>query len=237
MAPAASTAASRESDAMATPPAAGATSQASFVALNVPGAPPATVSTLARPSAAGHTLGDVTVAPTGDVFMTDSRDPVLYRLRRGRSVLEAYRDPEFRSLQGVAPAPDGQHVYVADYSHGLLRVDLATNAAIRLADARSSTSLGVDGLVWFEGSLIGVQNGIAPARIVRFFLDESGTRITRQEVLDRNTAIADEPTIGVIAGRSYVYVANSQWDKHDDHGKRVQGSVLAPTVLLSVPLK
>ena len=189
------------------------------------------------PSAAGHTLGDVTVTPMGDVFMTDSREPVLYRLRRGRAVMEAYRDPEFRSLQGVAPAPDGQHVYVADYSHGLLRVDLATNAVIRLSDARSSTSLGVDGLVWFEGSLIGVQNGITPPRIVRFHLDESGTSITRQEVLDRNTAIADEPTIGVIAGRSYVYVANSQWDKHDDHGKRVPGSVLAPTVLLSVPLK
>jgi hypothetical protein len=80
---------------------------------------------------------------------------------------------------------------------------------IRLADAPQATSLGVDGLAWYVGSLIGVQNGVAPSRVVRFHLDDSGTRITRQEIIDRNVAIADEPTIGVVVGRSYVYIANS----------------------------
>ncbi|MBC7844615.1 MAG: hypothetical protein H7099_20070 [Gemmatimonadaceae bacterium] len=188
------------------------------------------------PGSDGHTLGDVAVGANGDVFTSDSREPVLYRLRKGSAVLDAYRHPLFRSLQGVAPAPDGQHVYVADYSHGLLRLELATGAVTRLADAPSSTSLGVDGLVWFEGSLIGVQNGVAPPRIVRFLLDVSGTRIARQDVIDRNLALADEPTIGVIVGRSYVYVANSQWDKYDDAGVRAAGSPLAPVLLLAVPL-
>lgn len=188
------------------------------------------------PSAIGHTLGDVVVAANGDVFTSDSREPVLYRLRKGKSVLEAYRDPLFRSLQGIAPAPDPKYVYVADYSHGLLRLDLETGTLARLADAPSSTSLGVDGLVWFEGSLIGVQNGVSPSRIVRFHLDATGTHITRQETIDRNLAVADEPTIGVIVGRSYVYVANSQWDKHDDKGARVSGAALAPVMLLAVPL-
>jgi DNA-binding beta-propeller fold protein YncE len=188
------------------------------------------------PTALGHTLGDVVVSATGDVFTSDSRDPVLYRLRRGKTVLEAYRDPLFRSLQGIAPAPDGAHVYVADYSHGLLRLNLATGTVTRLTDAPHTTSLGVDGLVWYGQSLIGVQNGVAPARIARFHLDATGTRIVRVDIIDRNTAVADEPTIGVIVGRSYVYVANSQWEKYDDTGKRVPGSVLAPAVLLAVPL-
>lgn len=188
------------------------------------------------PSADGHTLGDVAVSASGDVFTSDSREPVLYRLRPGRTVLEAYRSPLFRSLQGVAPAPDGAQVYVADYSHGLLRLDLATGAVTRLADAANATSLGVDGLVWFEHSLIGVQNGVAPARVVRFHFDPSGTRIVRQELLDRNSAIADEPTIGIMIGRTYVYVANSQWEKHDDAGARIAGTTLAPAVLLGLPV-
>ena len=188
------------------------------------------------PVAAGHTLGDVTMSSGGDVFTSDSREPVLYRLRRGGSALDAFRDPLFRSLQGMAPTPDGQIVYVADYSHGLLRVDLTTRLVTRLADAPLSTSLGVDGLVWFENSLIGVQNGVDTPRIVRFRLDASGTRIAKQEVIDRNTAIADEPTIGVLVGRRYVYVANSQWDKHDDNGARVPGTSLKPAILLSIRL-
>ncbi len=188
-------------------------------------------------SSAGHTLGDVTMGPSGDVFVTDSREPVLYRLVTGARELERFTDPLFRSLQGITPSPDGVHVYVADYSHGLLRVNLRTRAVIRLADAPSSTSLGVDGLVWYNGSLVGIQNGALPARVVRFRLDASGTRIMRQDVIDRNTGVADEPTTGTIVGNSFVYVANSQWEKHDDNGVRVPGTRLARTVLLELPLR
>lgn len=188
-------------------------------------------------TSAGHTLGDVTMGPTGDVFVSDSREPVLYRLASGTRELERFTDPLFRSLQGIAASPDGVHVYVADYSHGLLRVNVRTRAVIRLPDAPSSTSLGVDGLVWYNGSLIGIQNGAAPARVVRFRLDASGSRIVRQEVIDRHTGVADEPTIGTIVGNTFVYVANSQWEKHDDQGVRLPGARLAPAVLLALPLR
>jgi hypothetical protein len=187
-------------------------------------------------SAAGHTLGDVTMGPSGDVFASDSRDPVLYRLRRGTGELEAFRDPLFRSLQGVAAHPDGQHVYIADYSHGVLRLNLRTRVVTRLADAPASTSLGVDGLTWYRGSLIGIQNGVAPARVMRFRLTADGTQIVSAEVLDRNPALADEPTIGTLVGNQFVYVANSQWEKYDDAGVRLPGTTLSPTILLALPL-
>ncbi len=189
------------------------------------------------PNAAGHTLGDVAIGPTGDVFMSDSQDPVLYRLRSGTRTLESFTNALFRSLQGIAPSPDGRFVYVADYSHGLLRMDVQTSDVIRLGDAPGSTSLGVDGLVWYHGTLIGIQNGSAPARIVRFRFDRSGTRIASQVVIDRNTRVADEPTIGTVVDDTFVYVANSQWEKYDDTGVRVSGTALSPPQLLALPLK
>jgi hypothetical protein len=81
-----------------------------------------------------------------------------------------------------------------------------------------------------------VQNGVSPARIVRFMLDPSGTRFTRADVLDQNFAVADEPTIGTIAGREFVYVANSQWDKHDHQGNPIAGKSLTRPQLLALPL-
>jgi len=189
------------------------------------------------PSPRGHALGDVVLGPTGDVFVTDSNDPVLYRIRRGSDTLEAIRHPLFRSPQGMAAPPNASVLYVADYAHGLLRVDLATNAVTRLDDAPSSTSLGCDGLVWYDGAIIAVQNGVAPARIMRFVLDRTATRIERAELLDRNTRIADEPTIGTIAGGEFVYVANSQWEKFTESGARVPARRLTAPVLLGVPLR
>ena len=189
------------------------------------------------PSPRGHALGDIVLGATGDVFVTDSNDPVLYRLRRGSDTLEAIRHPLFRSLQGMAAPPNAKVLYVADYSHGLLRVDLETNAVTRLDDAPATTSLGCDGLVWDNGAIVAVQNGVAPARIMRFVLDRAGTRIARAELLDRNSLIADEPTIGTIVGGEFVYVANSQWEKFTEGGARIPARRLTAPVLLAVPLR
>jgi hypothetical protein len=57
------------------------------------------------------------------------------------------------------------------------------------------------------------------------------------EVLDRNPAAADEPTLGAIVGDSLVYVATSAWEKYDDTGKRIAGTELRAAIALSVPLE
>lgn len=189
------------------------------------------------PAPRGHALGDVVIGPAGDVFVTDSNDPVLYRLRPGADTLEAIRHPLFRSLQGMAAPPNANVLYVADYSHGLLRVDLGTRAVTRLADAPSTTSLGCDGLAWYRGGIVAVQNGVSPARIMRFVLDATGARIDGAELLDRNTLVADEPTIGTIVGDLFVYVANSQWEKHTESGARIPARRLTAPILLGVPLR
>lgn len=188
------------------------------------------------PSPLGHVLGDLAIGPLGDVFMTDSNEPVLYRLRPGSDTLERITNPLFRSLQGIASAPNGHVAYVADYAHGLLRVDLDGGAVARLDDAPGSTSLGCDGIAWDRGAIVAVQNGVSPARIMRFVLDSEGRRIVRAELLDRNFEVADEPTIGAIVGSEFVYVANSQWEKYTEDGRRKPELRLATPVLLAVPL-
>jgi sugar lactone lactonase YvrE len=188
------------------------------------------------PSPRGHTLGDVAIGPAGDVWFSDSNEPVLYRLRRGADSLERFTSPLFRSLQGVAPTPDGRVVFVADYSHGLLRVELPSGRITRVQDAPRSTSLGCDGIVWDRDGIVAIQNGVSPARVVRFTLDRTRSRIVRADVVDRNP-VADEPTIGTIVGRDFVYVANSQWEKHEDDGTLRADARLVGPVLLAVPLR
>jgi hypothetical protein len=188
------------------------------------------------PSPKAHILGNLALGPAGDVFVSDKSNPAVYRLRPGVDTLERLTHPLFRSLQGLAPTPDGRYLYLSDYSHGLLRVELATGAVIRLDDAPGSTSLGCDDIAWDAGAIVAVQNGVKPARVMRFLLDARGARIARADLLDRNSAVADEPTNGTVIGREFVYVANSLWQQYDEEGVRKPGSHLARPVLLSVPL-
>jgi hypothetical protein len=189
------------------------------------------------PSPNGHTLGDVAIGPLGDVFTSDSRDPVLYRLPADSTELQPIRHTLFRSLQGIAPVPDGRTVIVADYSHGLLKVDALSGEVTRIADGPGMTSLGCDGISWHEGAIVAVQNGVFPARIMRFELDSSLTKITSAVVLDQNPAVADEPTIGTIVGDEFFYVANSQWEKYNGAGELLPRAVLRRPVLIRVPAR
>src|SRR5204862_2503352 len=183
----------------------------------------------------GHVLGDVALGPRGDVWITDSSEPVLYRHRSGADTLDRFRHPLFRSLQGMAPTSDGRLVYVADYSHGLLRVRVSDGSVVRIADAPGSTSLGCDGIVLHRGAIVAVQNGVAPARVVRFTLDAAGDSIVAVRVLDQQPALAPEPTIGTMVGNDFVYVATSQWETHDEAGHQLPGAPLPFARLIAVP--
>jgi len=188
------------------------------------------------PDGEPHLPGDLAIGPGGDVFVTDSRSPVVFRLPPGGQTMESIRHPLFRSLQGLAPTRDGRYLYLADYTHGLLRMDLATRAVVRVALSGGGTSLGIDGMVLIGTRLYAVQNGVAPPRIVRFDLASDGIS-ARVQVVDRNLPLADEPTILTVLGDQLIYVANSHWEKYDDTGVRRPGTRLTGPVLLALPLQ
>jgi sugar lactone lactonase YvrE len=190
-----------------------------------------------RDSSTVHTFGDVAVASNGDVYVSDSQAPWIAKLTLGADSLERFAThPLFRSLQGMAITADDRTMFVADYSHGLLRVDLSSRSVTVLGSPVSATTLGVDGLYLHRGALIGVQNGVTPPRLVRFCLDASARRVSRMETLDRNPSIVDEPTLGAVVGDSVFYVATSEWEKFDDSGKRVAGPALRPAMVVGLAL-
>ncbi|HUR93210.1 MAG TPA: hypothetical protein VMY76_01410 [Gemmatimonadales bacterium] len=180
-----------------------------------------------------HALGDLTVSRTGDVYATDSRGPVVYRLRAGTDSLERFvESPLLLSAQGLALDADERSLYVADYSRGLLRVDVATRQ-VRLVDVDDGIlTLGIDGLYMADRDLVAIQNGVTPHRVVRLSLDARGDRVVRAEVLERARPDYAEPTLGVVVGRELFYIANSQWERfRDDGGVDAPERLQAPLVL------
>ena len=191
------------------------------------------------PVAGGHLLGDLTIAPDGSVFASDSRSPAVYRARglSGTAEVLVERDPLFRSLQGLALSGDGRSLYLADWSHGLLRVDLSTRRVVPVPLTVTGTTLGIDGLLRLDARrLVGIQNGIAPPRVVLLTLDQTGERVVGVEPLDRHLPLATEPTLGVLAGGALVYVANSPWASYGDDGQPLAGAAWPRPTLLRLPL-
>jgi hypothetical protein len=184
-----------------------------------------------------HVIGDLVVTRGGDVYATDSRAPVLYRIGAGRDSLERFIvSPLLVSAQGLALGLDERTLFVADYSRGLLRVDLATRGVTLMETADGVLALGIDGLYFHRGDLIGIQNGVAPHRVTRFILSPAGDRILRAKVLERAHPRYQEPTLGVLVNGELFYIANSQWERFGQDGRIPDPGSLERPVVLRLPL-
>jgi sugar lactone lactonase YvrE len=180
-----------------------------------------------------HLLGDLVITRGGDVYASDSRAPVIYQLPAGAGTLVPWVESSLlTSAQGLALAPDERILYVADYSRGILRIDLESRGIAPMPAADTVAALGIDGLYYVDGSLVGIQNGVAPWRVVRLRLSPAGDRIVGSEPLDRAHPRHEEPTLGVVVGRDLYYVANSQYERFTQDGRvALPDSLELPVVL------
>ena len=158
---------------------------------------------------------DLSVAGDGTVFVSDSSGSIL-RLAPGSAELETLvPHGKIRSPQGSALSADEKRLYVADYGGAIRAVDVETGDVVPLGLPDDFQSMGIDGLTRYGNSLIAVQNGIIPNRVVRLDLAAGGLAVNRTRILEMNHPLMDEPTIGKIVGSDYYFVGASQGNKFD----------------------
>jgi len=179
-------------------------------------------------------IGDIALTLDGDVLAMDAQGGKLYRVRADRRALDGLAQ-RFLSPQDAALSADGKAAFVADYQRGIARIDLQTGEQSWLAAERSVALCGIDGLYAYRDGLIAVQNGVQPERIVFCRLGADQRRVTACEVLERGEPLG-EPTHGVVIGDTFVYLANSGWDRLDEHGKPRAGEALKAPELRRLPL-
>ncbi len=162
-------------------------------------------------------LSDLALGPRGEVAVADPLNGRVYLLASGEKELRTLVAPgPIASPQGMAFSPDGRWLFVADYVRGVARVDPQSGAVTALARPEIAVLGGIDGLAHFGDSLVGIQNGVRPHRIVRLRLDAEATRIVAVTVVERANPRWDEPTLGVVVGRDFYYVGTSQYGKFGD---------------------
>ena len=187
----------------------------------------------------GNSPGDIAIAPNGSLYISDSRSGVIYAIEAGVDSLSVLvPEGTFMSPQGPAVSPDGRTLYVADYIRGLARVDLESGAVSWIRHGRNVALSGIDGLtVAGPRTLIAVQNGLLPHRILRLSLDATGGSVSGAEVLAQDMAVIREPTHGLIMGDEFYFIANSGWDGFGDDGALRKDHGLTPPAVVAVRIR
>ena len=189
-----------------------------------------------RDSSRGHLLNDLVITPIGDVYITDTDEGSIYRVRRDADTLELFVRPDplrFSGANGIAIAPNGHTLYVA-FNQGIARLDLPSRELRLLEAADDVTTSDVDGLYWHPSGLIAVQTARGLERVVRFELDAGGRLVRRAVVLERANPLFRNPTTGALVGDTLYYIANSQYERLADDNTLHATEHRAPTHVLRV---
>lgn len=163
-------------------------------------------------------LGDVAVAPDRSVYASGSATGIVWRLAPGGSQLERWAEaPDMMTLEGIAITAGGRALLVADRMNGLFRIEFADPQPQWLGLPENSTLVGLDGLATAPGgSVIAIQNGTSPNRILEFEIDPGAHAIARVRVLEAGHFTMAAPAHGCMGpGGRFHFVGNSGWQRFD----------------------
>ena len=161
------------------------------------------------PVTAAFHPGDVSASAAG-VFVSDSQNGSVYRLSDGKSELTyVVTTGVGKSAQGSATDPSGKTLIVADYSQGIMAVDLITGARTILKQPNDRPVRGIDGLTRCGNVYYGIYNGgaLQPA-LVRFTVN--GERTTLERPVEGAPLV--DPTQLALDGEMIVMVGNAGWE-------------------------
>jgi hypothetical protein len=191
--------------------------------------------------AEGHLFNDLAISSQGDVFITDTRAGTVYWVAHATGRLEVF-NPKLRveNANGIALSGDEKTLYVAGFPDGITAVDVASGSFHAMGHPPDLCLGNIDGLSYFKGSLIAIQNGMMAHRVVRFRLthdlsDHDLSDIESFEVLERRNPLFEGITTGAIADGVFYFMANTQLDKAAG-GKIRPGAQLNPLKILRIDL-
>ncbi|HTJ52132.1 MAG TPA: hypothetical protein VL443_21875 [Cyclobacteriaceae bacterium] len=182
-------------------------------------------------------FGDMCSDQKGGFYISDSKNNIIFRTNERTGITDDFfTSSQFWSIQGIALAPGGNYLFIADYIKGIFRLNVATKELIQLPWDGDGSLKSIDGLLFYKNSLIAIQNGINPMRVTRYFLNDTMDKLTSMIVIDNHHPAFNEPTNGCLIGDALYYVANSQWSGYDDSHAIKPANQLQDIVILKADL-
>ncbi len=186
---------------------------------------------------ASHILGDLTIDKEGNVYISDSKENAVYKLNYNTNKIEQIIKPgKFVSLQGLDLDEDNNNLYLADYALGLYRYNFKSSELIHIEPSENFVPQGIDGLYYYKNSLIAIQNGINPQRVIKIYLNDKKNRVINWKTLEANNPLFDEVTLGVINNNDFYFIANGQWNSFNKDGLIFSLDKLKEPVVLHIKL-
>jgi len=162
-------------------------------------------------------LSSLALGASGEIYAADGVNNAVYMVRDGQ-FKRMFHAPRLSSIRGMTVSGDGKRLYFADHELGVMGVELSTGKPFDLLVPKNLALGGIEGMHWWQDSLVLVQNDMNPERVMRLQLDGTGRSVANVLPLAANVAALDVPTMLAMAGDDIYLIANSQKGNYDRFG-------------------
>ncbi|MBD3218090.1 MAG: hypothetical protein GF310_07420 [candidate division Zixibacteria bacterium] len=181
-------------------------------------------------------LNDLAVSSNGDIYLSGAG---AYVLRKDTDNIDTLiSSGKMLGSNGITLSADEETLLVSDYAGGIAAVDLADNSVTEIKIPNDNSVYGIDGMYYYDGSLIAIQNTFNPWRVSQFYLNYNFTAIDSMTILEQKNPDALEAFTGTISGDDFIYIGHGNQsveipDYIPPHIRRDIGS----TIIMQTSLK
>jgi len=187
-----------------------------------------------------NTYNDLALDNKGNIYFTDSDNQHIYKIDKFTDSVSVFYDRiEIAHPNGITISPDNKYLYIASNDKGIRVLDIEMHEIIGESDTLIN-SKGLDGLKFYQNSLIGIQNEVktrSEVKIAQYFLDNTGSKITGMKIIDQNNPYFDIPTTFTIINNRLYCLANSQLWNISSENKIMYPEKLNDVLILKYELK
>ena len=179
-------------------------------------------------------FNDLVLTDDGGAYITDTYSGIIYTVTPNIKKLKPFieSDSLLKWSNGLALSPGNKFLYVATGSY-ITFINLKTRFMEPLKRAENVSTSGIDGLVFYKGSLIGIVNNKdeeIDMYIVRYQLSPALQEIKEFSVIDRGNPLFNLPTTCVLDGDNLYCLASTSlrmfFQDRTDEKKRFQNPLV-----------
>ncbi|HAM09363.1 MAG: hypothetical protein A2X05_01775 [Bacteroidetes bacterium GWE2_41_25] len=164
-------------------------------------------------SAEPQLLNDLVLTKKGEAYITDSYAGKIYRADAKLEKLELFAGPDslLRWVNGIAVSPDDRILFPASGAF-ITTIDIRTGTIRPIGDPSQIGTAGIDGIVFYKGSLIGIVNAKdneSEMYIASYELNAAMNEIVKVSVIDKGNPLFNLPTTCTIAGDELYCLGNT----------------------------
>jgi hypothetical protein len=186
----------------------------------------------------GHIFGDLTISPAGNIFISDTKTNIIYTVNEKTKTLDEYfTSKEFWNIQGITFSEDGKSMFISDYIKGIFKLETESETLRALKSSLPESLKSIDGLTYYNQSLIAIQNAVSPMRVMQYLLNPAQDEIIQAKIIDQGHPAFNEPTLGSLSGNSFYYIANSLWSGYNEDHSLKPEKELQNVIILKVDLQ